>query len=197
MIARLVFLSGALVCVAFAPAYGQGLLQSEIMVVDQACIERKVIQCLSIGHEEGPGFSPCPDGTVKSGKGGQEKCLTLGPGVFAERYLKSTTEMKPDQVMTEKQAREFKNDVIDIAKHRERIEECRLIAESFPSAFGGQNCLRPLAEERTLNALTIELRDLVGQLCHLAKHPDCVDDAVPAESTAATQDNPAPTAAAP
>lgn len=176
----------ALLGVLHVPSYGQDLLPREIRVVDQGCIERKVIQCMAIGTA---GINLiCGDGFSK--KGGQ--CWFTSPSIFLRDRVHSPISNPALNDLTFDEGARFHNRRNNLFQMIPQIDQCRTIVEAFPSAYGTENCLKPLAEERILNALTIELRDLVKQLCHLSGDPECVDDEVPVE--AASPDAP-PTSA--
>lgn len=172
------------------PSYGQDLLPKEILIVDQGCIERKVIQCLAIGVD----FYFYTN-KIKCGEGGAKQknknnCLFTSPNVFIRNNIASKISNAHTTDLTFEEAQLFTRTRDLLISQIPRIEQCRAIVEAFPSAYGTENCLKPLAEERILNALTIELRDLVKQLCHRSGDPECVDDEVPVE--AASPDTPPP-----
>ena len=153
----------ALLMFWLSPGWAEDVRDKEIMVVDQACIERKVTSCLldlfsKMPHSMDVFFGAgCPPGieryqVVSVNNKNMALCKYTDMSAVVNRPW---NELEP------------------------RLSECRKKAEGLPS-FYGPNCLRPLAQERMINAMNVELKRLSRQLCDASGGSKCNElDKVP------------------
>lgn len=155
----------AVICLPLQPVLAEDVRDQEIMVIDQNCVEQKVTSCLidsfsKRGYKSNHFSSGCPKGSQPYG-------------------LSHNNDTNQYTVICQ-----FTDIAAVIARPWDElgpiISECRNKAEGLPSQYGSVSCLRPLAQERIINALNVELKRLSRQLCDASGGSKCVElDKVP------------------
>ena len=138
-------------------AQAQDVRDNEIMIVDEACVEQKITKCI---------IDLTPEESIRRG----DKC-PLGMGFLRNtpNYRKLCKFTDPVLLMNNRWD-DFEN----------RLTKCKKRVENFPSQYGSPSCLRPLAQERIINALNVEIKRLSRQLCAASGGSKCEElDRVP------------------
>lgn len=165
------------------PAWAEDVRDKEIMVVDQACVERKIANCIADAWAI-PTSSKiaCEDKMVSIGAAPKQW--------FGDAHMCRYTDMAAliETVRTAYEKKSFKND--SEKANNETVKErfksdlsiCKMMAENFPSLYEPsrpENCLKPLAQERLINAVNVELKRLTPGQCTGSKCEEL--DKVPAQ----------------
>lgn len=144
-------------------AWADDVRNNEILIVDQGCIERKVADCVADSLQVSkPKNEACPEGSDASDK----------PHAYPNfRFCKFNT---PASVISY---------ALTLGSGISTIEailpKCKMLAENFPSGYGPESCLKPLAQERLINAVNVELKRLTPGQCTGSKCDEL--DKVPAQ----------------
>ena len=144
------------------PVQAADVRDDEIMVVDQKCIEQKIANCLveSKIYEVPP----------------------KDPGWLGARCLFGTTQIgRTNDGLLICQPNDI-HAALELPWERAGpiFAACRQKVESLPSYYGSPNCLKPLAQERIINALNVEIKRLSRQLCDASGGSKCAElDTVP------------------
>lgn len=149
---RMVNFTTVFVLTVASSVHAQDVRDREIMVVDQRCIEEKLVACVL---EKIPSTPIGPKGRcgpvrTKVREDNRWYCKTTNIAVVAEQ---------------------------DTIRY---LQDCKPIVENFPSYPGTKSCLKPLAQERLLNAISSDLKYLIQERCRASGDPKCQElDKVP------------------
>ena len=144
-------------------AWAEDVRNKEILIVDQGCVERKVADCVADSLQVSkPKSEACPEGSDTSDK----------PHTYPTfRFCKFNN---PASLVNYTLTQSSGISAIEAA-----LPKCKMLAENFPSGYGSESCLKPLAQERLINAVNVELKRLTPGQCTGSKCDEL--DKVPAQ----------------
>lgn len=163
----------ALLVLSFASAQAEDIRDKEIMIVDQACVERKIANCIADAW------------TIATSKkiACEDKMVSVGDAPkqwYGDAHLCRYTDMTAliETVRIAYERKQFRTDAEKANNEavKERFKSdlaiCMMMAENFPSLYNPsrpENCLKPLAQERLINAVNVELKQLTSGQCSGSK----------------------------
>ncbi len=140
----------------------------EVMVVDQQCVESKVLACMKEWKLAGksalsPRRPTCPAGTrvVELGRRGDftdYECHFEAPAFLSQGRGSVTAE--------------------ELRTFHETLRHCSTIAEAFPGSLSyvpNDSCLRPLRANELVGIWRDEVRALFKQLCAVSGSAKCLE----------------------